>query len=96
MDSCRSCQIQPVTWRDRLRWKFFPGDHCDLPNGAPVTHKDVLTIRTIVELSFVDRLRILCSGRLMCETKTVTENLIGASITSSVAYPLPIKPLDRK
>ena len=44
--------------------------------------------------ALADRLRVLISGRLLVETKTVTENIIGRSLTDSLAYPLPIKALD--
>jgi len=89
---CRStCRV--TTWRDRLRWKLFPVRHLDLPY-APPTHRDVLVCRVTCCLSLADRLRVLISGRLLVETKTVTENIIGRSLTDSLAYPLPIKALD--
>ena len=76
----------PWTWRERLRFKLFPGRYCDLPE-APATHQDCLTIRTVVVLGWLDRLRLLFSGRLTVETKTVTENMVGQHKTSSVAFP---------
>lgn len=86
---------RPVTLKDRVRWRLYPANHCDLPE-APPKWKDVLVCRTVVNLSMLDRLRILVSGRLMVETRTVTENEIGAHVTGSVAYPLPPKALDRE
>ncbi len=86
---------RPVTLKDRIRWRLYPANHCDLPE-APPKYKDVLVCRTGVQLSMLDRLRILVSGKLMVETRTVTENEIGAHITGSVAYPLPPKALDRE
>ena len=84
-----------VTWKDKLRSKLFPAHHLDMPE-APPTHKDVLVCRVTCCLSMLDRIRVLISGRLMVETKTVTENVIGNHITGSLAYPLPIKALDRE
>lgn len=86
---------RPVTWRDKLRHKLFPADHLEVP-VAPITHKDVLVVRVTCELSMLDRIRLLFSGKLMVETKTVTENIIGHHVTSSLAYPLPIKALEVK
>lgn len=77
------------TWRDRLRWKLFPRSMCDLPEVPPQTAtKDCITIHTVAELSLGDRLRVLFSGRLEVTTRTVTEHEVGNSITSSVAFPL--------
>jgi hypothetical protein len=76
----------PWTWRERLRFKLFPTQHCDLPK-APAVYKDVVVVRTVVSLSALDRLRVLLSGRLTVETRTVTEHLVGGSLTASVAYP---------
>lgn len=44
-------------------------------------------VRTVVMLSLVDRLRVLVTGRLTVQTNTVTEHVVGACTTSSVAYP---------
>lgn len=76
----------PWTWRERLKWKLFPSRHCELPS-APATYQDCVVVRTVAMLSFADRVRVLLSGRLTIETKTVTENIVGAAVTSSVAYP---------
>ena len=85
----------PITWKDRLRWKLFPANHVDLPI-APVKYKDCFNCRVTAELSFLDRVRILFSGRLVVETKTVTENEIGGHLTSSTIFPLAPKFLEVK
>ncbi len=74
------------TWRERLRFKLFPDRYCPLPEASAV-HKDCVVIRTVVVLSALDRLRVLWSGRVTVETKTVTENIVGATTTASVGYP---------
>lgn len=76
----------PWGWRDRLRFKLFPSRHCQLPE-APAQFRDCLVVRTVVSLPLIDRLRVLASGRLTVETKTVTEYVVGGTATSSVAYP---------
>src|SRR5690348_2521342 len=70
------CLSRPWTWKDKLRCKLFPPQYCDLPE-APPTHKDVLVCRVTSELSWLDRLRVLATGRLQVESRTVTENVIG-------------------
>ena len=76
----------PWTWRDRLRFRLFPGRHCELP-PAPATYRDCVVVKTVVSLSLLDRLRVLVAGNLTVETKTVTEHVVGDTATSSVAYP---------
>ncbi len=87
--------LPPDTRKDLLRRKLFPVDPCPLPE-APSTYADVINIKTSVELSFGQRLRVMLTGRLRVETKTVTENRIGQSITASSAYALPWKFLENK
>lgn len=74
------------TWRERLRFKLFPSRYCPLPE-APASHLDCVVIRTTVVMGWMDRLRVLLSGRLTVETKTVTEHVVGATTTASVGYP---------
>lgn len=76
----------PWTWKERLRFKLFPSRYCSVPE-APATYADCVVVKTIATLGVLDRLRVLISGRLVVETKTVTEHIVGACITASVAYP---------
>ena len=76
------------TWKDRLRCALWPQQHCGLPE-APETHKDVLVCTVTSELSLLDRLRVLFTGRICIKTKTVTENVIGNCRTKSVFMALP-------
>jgi hypothetical protein len=77
----------PWTWRERLRFKLFPSRHCSLPE-APVTYLDCVVSTTRAEFSFLDRLRILLTGKCVVQTKTVCQNVVGETRTSSVAYPV--------
>lgn len=86
---------RPVTLKDKIRWKLYPANHCDLPE-APPKYKDVLVCHLTCHLSMVDRLRILVSGKLAAEIRTVTENEIGGHVTKSVVYALPPKALARE
>lgn len=76
----------PWTWRDRLRFRLFPSRHCQLPD-APATYADCVVVTTTAVLSWPDRLRVLLSGCLTIQTKTVTENVVGDTKTASVVYP---------
>jgi hypothetical protein len=76
----------PWTWRERLRFRLFPIRHCELPE-APATYADCVVVKTVTSLSLADRVRVLLSGKLTVETRTVTENIVGGTATSSVAYP---------
>lgn len=75
----------PWGWKDRLRFKLFPARYCDAP--VRPDFQDCVVVRTVAVLDVVDRLRVLWSGALIVETKTVTEHVVGATQTASVAYP---------
>lgn len=76
----------PWTWRERLRFWAFPTQHCELPS-VPAHYQDCVVVKTVVLLPFTGRIRVLFSGKLTVETKTVTEYCVGGTMTSSVAYP---------
>jgi hypothetical protein len=76
---------RPWTWRDKIRARLFPYKHCDIPDapkqfgmGDCINH----TVRA--DLSFVDRLRVLITGKIEVESKIVTEHVVGALVTNSV------------
>lgn len=61
-------------WLDRVRWKLFPLDSCEIPD---IPAKDCVIVRSNYHLSLLGRLRVLISGRIEVETKTATENFVG-------------------
>lgn len=81
---------RPWTWKDKLRVKLFPPQHCDVPE-APAHFRDALVCRVVSELSWLDRLRVLVTGRIQVESKTITEHAIGCHKTQSVFMALPPK-----
>lgn len=77
----------PWTWREKLRYRLYPSMPCPLPS-APAAFADCVVVTTHVGLDWLDRLRVLVSGKLKVETRTVTENVVGGTVSSSVAYPV--------
>lgn len=55
--------------------------------------RDGLVNHTTIEFSFIDRLRILISGKVKVTTKTATEGVIGVHVTASSVSVQPPKPL---
>ena len=82
--NCYAVDHRP-TWRERIRYRLFPHRHCFAPE-APATYKDCVSIRTVTVLSWADRLRIMLTGRVVTETRTVTEHEVGNSVTNAVTY----------
>ena len=75
----------PPRWHERLRARLFLEPAIANPQ---MEHRDLFVCRTECRFSWTDRLRILLTGKVMVETRTATENVIGAHATKSIAYPL--------
>lgn len=91
------CLVYIQQWQEKLGWKIFPNTYVDSPELPEM--KDVIVSYTRVNLSFIDRLRVLISGKIEITTKTATENIIGAVKTncgSSVRPPWWLDRVDRK
>lgn len=69
------------TRRERIGWRLFPARHCDIPDKPGM--RDCVVTRTTADLSFIDRLRVLVSGRIEVQAKTATENVVGAHATNA-------------
>lgn len=75
------------TWRERLGYKLFPGKYCHLPDLEDGSGgKDCLVVTTWIEFDFIDRLRVLITGRVSVETRTTTANVIGENKTNHAVY----------
>lgn len=72
--------VYKPTWIDRLRWKLFPVERCEIPD---IPARDCVIVRSRYRLSLLARLRVLISGRIEVETKTATENIVGACESAS-------------
>lgn len=74
-----------LTWWQRIRKYLFPVEICT-PAAVDFVAKDMLIINTVCELGIISRLRLMLTGRLIVETRTPTENVIGKQASSSVCY----------
>jgi hypothetical protein len=85
MNSENTCLIarQNWTWKDRLLAKLFPFVPCHAPE-VPASFQDVLIVRTRCSLDFIDRIKVLFTGKVEVETRTATTNLVGDCKTNSV------------
>lgn len=82
-----------TTWRDRLRWKLFPAQYRpyeDLPDGF----EDAIYINVTTCFSWVDRIRILFSGRILSNLVVPCEKAPGKTMSSALTHVLPIKALE--
>lgn len=84
--------VYKSTFWERLGWRLFRRKHIDMPD---VPGRDCLVVVSTVSISWLDRLRILFSGRAQVTSKTVTENIIGQNTTVSVFNALPPKFMER-
>ena len=73
---------EPGFW-ERTAMRLFPLQPAEIPEG--VVGEDVITNRTWINFSLVDRIRILVSGRVFVETKLVTEKVVGQAVGQSEA-----------
>jgi hypothetical protein len=87
-----------TTWRDHIRWKLFPWTpaHCPEPDDKVKGNGDVVIVNVITTLSFGERLKVLCSGRIEVQSRIATEHVCGATKGLSVFNTLPPKWLDRQ
>ena len=74
-----------LTLWQRIRRRLFPVEIC-LPPTVSFEKKDMLITQIVCEVSLVPRLKFLLTGRLVVETKTVTENVIGKQACASACY----------
>ena len=93
--SGNACLTYTPTLREKIGRKLFPPGWHNYPEpDFPV--KDCLVCDTVTDFSFVDRVRILFSGRVYTRTRTDTENEIGKHVTAATVIIRPPACLIRK
>jgi hypothetical protein len=93
-NSDAECSVYVPQWQEKLGWRLFPAHHIDSPE-LPCAH-DVLVCVSRVHLSWIDRLRVLISGKIEVTSKTTTKGVIGDHISASVFSARPPAWLDRR
>ncbi len=88
-----TCLEYIPTRRERIGWRLFPSQHCDIPDIGNM--RDCVITKTTVDLSLMDRLRVLISGRIEVTAKTATGNEVGAYATNAVFNVRPPRWLSR-
>ncbi len=73
--------------KTKILMRLFPSKYCDEPDYTGGHYADVVVTVVTVHFSFADRLRLLFTGMLRVQTKTLTENRCGLTISNSVAFP---------
>jgi hypothetical protein len=92
-ESCGAVEYVPQ-WQEKIGWKLFPPNYVESPDLMEA--HDCVHTTVHVEFSFLDRLRILFSGKVKVEVRTTTENLVGNCVSASIAFPKPPPWLERK
>lgn len=72
----------PTRWQRTVR-RLFPSRHFPIPPDAAAPW---MTTRNLTVLDWPDRIRILVSGRLRCETRTTTDVPVNRCSSIAVAY----------
>lgn len=82
-------------FRERLGWKLFPYGMPENPEKVS-WGTDVLHLNAETQFSFIERLRILFTGRIAFRARIVCQYSPGKTLAASFAWPLPPKYLERR
>lgn len=69
----------------KMKHRCFPSKRVELPE-APSHFKDCIHGMAITKFNFIDRLRVLCTGVVVTQWLTVTENEVGKTIGTASSY----------
>lgn len=84
--------VYKSTFAERIGWRLFPRQRIDAPEMPE--QGDVFVCEVETRLDWLDRLRILVSGRCQVTSKTATEHRFGNHATISNFTVLPPTYLD--
>lgn len=82
-DDCQSQRLPEPSVKQRLLNKLFPYTPCFVPE-APSDFKDCVITKTRSSLGALDRIRVLVTGKIEVECKTVTQHIVGQTFSESV------------
>lgn len=96
-NDCGCVEYTP-TLLERIGHKLFPQPFPNYPEDAPIDHitRDCVVTRVDTDISIIDRLRILVSGRVQMEARVNTENIVGSTTTAATFSVKPPRFLERK
>lgn len=83
--------IDPATKTQKIARRLFPSKFVDVPepDGKIKGYGEVIVCKVIAELSFMDRIRVMLSGRVAVDLKIACEYAVGETKTNAESYPLP-------
>ena len=71
------------TWRERLWRKLgFRYQRNDLPDGIDATHPGWMLTTAVFHFSFLDRVRLLASGKLHIDIRQATTQQVDESVNA--------------
>jgi hypothetical protein len=85
------CMQFTPTFLQRIGYKLFPHRGCEMPVESLKVCRDGIICKVKCSVSFMDRVRILFTGRVEVDVLTATENEVGACKTESSFNVLPLK-----
>lgn len=85
------CMVpDPLTLTQRIVRRLFPRNWCETPELAKeIAQRECINTRIFAELSVLDRIRILLTGRCLVDVRIAGEQPIGANATNSTFSVMP-------
>lgn len=86
-ESDQQCYAEPDSrsrWQ-RLKNKLFPAKYCPVPT-CDFQYNDCIVGCAVTKLDFIDRLRVLFTGVVVVDWKTLTENGVGRTASIATCY----------
>jgi hypothetical protein len=88
--------MPPDTWRDKLRRKLFPYRPCYYDPDPKVKWQGCVGGHIMVHISFVDRIKLLFTGRIKVDIKMAVDVKIGNHELLTSANVCPFRWLERR
>ena len=76
------------TTRERLEARLFPAQHVEAVYPEWAGQGDVVFVDSITHVSWLDRLRILLTGRIVTKSRVTCEHKVGRTTAVTAAWPV--------
>ena len=83
------CSIRKRTFWESLLWKLFPMTFLPTPDEDPDYPGGYMSTDMVWTLSWLNRIRILVSGKIKIKLYTKTDVIVNKAHSTSVSYVLP-------